>query len=70
MPLVAQPGTVAMLSTPDGLDGPAALNSGNKYPHWRQVVAARRRFVSPSTAPARAASRVQCPLLVLVCDQD
>ena len=37
----AQPGTVAMLTTPDALDGDRALNPDNRYPDWQQAVAAR-----------------------------
>ena len=37
----AQPGTVALLTTPDALDGGRALNPGNRYPDWQQAVAAR-----------------------------
>ncbi|HEY0815742.1 MAG TPA: alpha/beta hydrolase [Pseudonocardia sp.] len=70
VPLVAAPGTVAMLSTPDGLDGPATLNPGNKYPQWQQTVAARSALRLGFYRPGRRAARVRCPLLVLVCDQD
>ncbi len=41
VPLAAQPGTVAVLTTPDALDGGTALNPDNKYPDWVQAVAAR-----------------------------
>ncbi len=39
IPLAGQPGTVAMLTTPDGIDGDRALNPGNRYPDWQQAVA-------------------------------
>lgn len=71
VPLVGRPGTVAMLSTPDALrDGVRALNPGNRYPDWQQSVAARSALRLAFYRPGRHASRVQCPLLVLVCDQD
>jgi uncharacterized protein len=35
IPLAGQPGTVAMLTTPDSIDGNRALNPGNRYPDWQ-----------------------------------
>jgi pimeloyl-ACP methyl ester carboxylesterase len=70
VPLVGQPGTVALLTTPDSLRGDEALNPGNKYPDWQQAVAARSVPRATSYRPGRFAAQVQCPLLVLVCDQD
>ncbi len=70
VPLAGQPGTVAMLTTPDGLDGDRALNPGNRYPDWQQAIAARSALRIGLYRPGRDASRVRCPLLVLVCDQD
>jgi pimeloyl-ACP methyl ester carboxylesterase len=70
VPLAGEPGTVSMLTTPDGLDGDRALNPGNKYPEWQQQIAARSVLPIALYRPGRDASRIQCPLLVLVCDQD
>jgi pimeloyl-ACP methyl ester carboxylesterase len=70
VPLIGEPGTVALLTTPDGVDAGAALNPGNRYPDWQQEVAARSALRVGFYRPGRSASRVQCPLLVLVCDQD
>lgn len=70
VPLAGEPGTVAMLTTPDALDGDRALNPGNRYPEWQQEVAARSALRISLYRPGRAASRVRCPLLVLACDQD
>ena len=70
IPLAGQPGTVAMLTTPDSIDGDRALNPGNSYPDWQQAVAARSAPQIGLYRPGRDASRVRCPLLVLVCDQD
>ncbi len=70
VPLVGRPGTVAMLTTPDALaDGDRALRAAN-YPDWQQAVAARSALRLTLYRPGRYASRVQCPLLVLVCEQD
>src|SRR6266536_2882360 len=41
VPLAGEPGTVALLTTPDGRDGNRALNPSNRYPEWQQAVAAR-----------------------------
>jgi pimeloyl-ACP methyl ester carboxylesterase len=70
VPLVGEPGTVAVLTTPDALDGGRALNPDNRYPDWQQEVAARSALRLAVYRPGRYASRVRCPLLVLVCDQD
>jgi fermentation-respiration switch protein FrsA (DUF1100 family) len=70
VPLAGQPGTVALLTTPDARDGDKALNPGNRYPDWQQAVAARSALRLGFYRPGRYASRVRCPLLVLVCDQD
>jgi dienelactone hydrolase len=70
IPLAGEPGTVSMLTTPDGLDGDRALNPGNKYPEWQQEIAARSVLPIVLYRPGRDASRIQSPLLVLVCDQD
>ena len=70
VPLVGEPGTVAVLTTPDALEGGRALNPDNRYPDWQQEVAARSALRVAFYRPGRYASRVRCPLLVLVCDQD
>lgn len=70
VPLVGKPGAVASLNTPDAQDGPGALNPGNTYPDWQQEVAARSTLTIGFYRPGRHASRVQPPLLVLVCDDD
>jgi uncharacterized protein len=70
IPLAGQPGTVAMLTTPDSIDGDRALNPGNSYPDWQQAVAARSAPQIGLYRPGRDASRMRCPLLVLVCDRD
>jgi uncharacterized protein len=70
VPLAGEPGTVAMLTTPDAQDGGRALNPGHRYPDWQQAVAARSALRIGFYRPGRYASRVRCPLLVVVCDQD
>ncbi|WP_458688244.1 alpha/beta hydrolase [Nocardia tengchongensis] len=70
IPLAGEPGTVTMLTTPDGLDGDRALNPDNIYPEWRQVIAARSGIRISLYRPGRYATRITSPLLVLVADQD
>jgi uncharacterized protein len=70
VPLAGPRGTVASLTTPDGVDGPRALDPDNEYPDWRQEVAARSALRLGFYRPGRSASRVRCPLLVLAYDDD
>ncbi|MDN3356218.1 alpha/beta hydrolase [Actinomadura sp. DC4] len=70
VPLAAEPGTVTLLTTPDSLDGDRALNPGNRYPEWRQEIAARSVPGIATYRPGRLAAGIRCPLLVLVADQD
>ena len=41
VPLAGPPGTVALLTTPDGIDGNRALNPDDRYSQWEQTIAAR-----------------------------
>ena len=70
VPLVGQPGTVALLTTPDAGDTERALNPDNRYPDWQQQVAAWSALRVGFYRPGRHARRVRCPLLVMVCDDD
>jgi uncharacterized protein len=70
VPLAGAPGTVAVLTTPDAPNAADALNPGNRYPQWQQAVAARSVLPLGFYRPGRDAPRVQCPLLVVVCDED
>lgn len=70
VPLAGEPGTVALLTTPDARDGNRALNPDNRYPDWVQSVAARSTLPLGSYRPGRDASRIRCPLLVVVADDD
>jgi pimeloyl-ACP methyl ester carboxylesterase len=71
VPLSGEPGTVALLTTPDSVaDGSRALNPDNRYPEWQQAIAARSALRIGWYRPGRYASRVRCPLLVVVADHD
>ena len=67
VPLSAEPGTVAVVTTPDSAQGDAALGRSGE---WQQEVAARSALRLTMSRPGRAAARVRCPLLVVVCDGD
>ncbi len=70
VPLAGPPGTVALLTTPDGMDGDRALNPDGRYPQWEQTMAARSAMALASYRPGKWAARVRCPLLFVACDQD
>ncbi len=70
VPLDGEPGTVAVLTTPDAVGGGRVLDPDGQYPEWQQQVAARSALRVGFYRPGRDAPRVRCPLLVLVCDQD
>lgn len=69
VPLIGAPGSVAMLTTPDSLDGERALHAAD-YPAWGQQVAARSALRIAFYRPGRHMRRIEVPLLVLVCDDD
>jgi pimeloyl-ACP methyl ester carboxylesterase len=69
VPLVGERGTVAMLTAPDALDGPRALNA-ERYPEWQRQIAARSALRVGFYRPARFARRIECPLLVLSYEDD
>ncbi len=70
VPLGGRPGTVALLTTPDSADTGRALNPGDRYPQWQQVVAARSAAALMFYRPGRDAPQIRCPLLVVACEQD
>jgi len=70
VPLAGAPGDVAVITTPEALDGDRALNPDNRYPEWQQAVAARSALRLGFYEPGRAAQHIPCPLLVVVCDDD
>ena len=70
IPLAGTPGEVAMLTTPDAMDGERAFDASVRYPEWRQQVAARSALRVGFYRPGRYAKRIRPPLLVVVSDQD
>jgi len=69
VPLAGEPGTVAMLTTPDALDADRAFSSADR-PGWTNEIAARSALRIGCYRPGRRARRIQCPLLVIVHDGD
>jgi pimeloyl-ACP methyl ester carboxylesterase len=69
VPLSGEPGTVALLTTPDARDSDLAFPQ-DRYPEWQRMVAARSALRLGFYQPGRFAARVACPLLVVVCDTD
>jgi uncharacterized protein len=70
VPLTGRRGSVAMLTTPDAQDGPRALDPEGRYSDWLQAIAARSVMPMGFYRPGRKASRITCPLLVVVADDD
>jgi pimeloyl-ACP methyl ester carboxylesterase len=69
VPLAGEPGSAALLTTPDSGDSDRAFGP-DSYPDWQRKVAARSALRLGFYSPGRYASRVGCPLQVMVCDQD
>ncbi|AYJ51349.1 alpha/beta hydrolase [Rhodococcus sp. P1Y] len=68
IPLAGPPGSTALMSTPDALDGYLALlpEAGT----FRNEVFARVGLDIPLRRPGRHASKVACPILFSVCETD
>src|SRR5947209_917854 len=60
IPLAGPRGTVAVLTTPDALDGDRALVTVDDPADWPQVVAARSALRVSSYRPGRVARRIEC----------
>jgi uncharacterized protein len=70
VPLAGPPGTVAVLTTPDAIDGATALDPTGMYPDWCQQIGACSALKVGLYRPGRLAERVRCPVLVVVSDDD
>lgn len=71
VPLGGARGELAVLTTPDVADAQRALDPEGRHDEtWLQQVAARSVLQLATYRPGRAARRIKCPLLVLVCDND
>lgn len=70
IPAAGVRGDVAALTTPDAMDAGRALDPGQRHSGWEQTVAARIALHLGRYRPGLHASRIRCPLLMVVCDQD
>ncbi|WP_254898179.1 alpha/beta hydrolase [Kitasatospora sp. NA04385] len=70
VPTAGPRGAVASLTTADAADADRALDPDGRHTGWERTVAARIALQIGSYRPGRAADRIRCPLLVVVCDQD
>jgi pimeloyl-ACP methyl ester carboxylesterase len=70
VPLAGDRGTVAMLTTPDSGQGDEALDPAGEYVDWQRTVAARSAVRAGFYRPGQRASKIKCPLLVVVADDD
>jgi uncharacterized protein len=66
VPLVAPPGELAAMPTPDAYEGLKAIVP----PGWRNEVAARLFLRLPFYQPIRHAREVVCPTLIIACERD
>lgn len=66
IPIVAPPGTPAVMSTADAFDGFHAITP----PDWRNEVTARSTLTLAFYRPGRRARQLPCPALVQICDDD
>ena len=66
VPLVAPPGELAAMPTPDAYEGLKAIVP----PGWRNEVAARLFLRLPFYQPIRYAREVECPTLIIACERD
>ncbi len=67
--LMGQPGSVAMMTTPDAVSGYESILPADAE-GWEPAVPARIMLRIGSERPALRAHRVRSPLLVCVCDRD
>jgi len=66
VPVVAPPGSVGAMTTPDAEPGMIAIAGQS----WRNEVAARIMLVAAGYRPGRQADRLPCPMLVQIADRD
>jgi uncharacterized protein len=66
IPLIAPPGRVAAMSSPDSASGYGALVPS----HWDNRICARYAVMVGAYRPVSHARRVRCPVLIQVCRKD
>jgi pimeloyl-ACP methyl ester carboxylesterase len=68
IPMVGQPGTMAMHNAPGAFDAYARLMRDSD--NFKNEVCARVLFMADGPDPSEAAKEVDCPVLILVCEFD
>jgi fermentation-respiration switch protein FrsA (DUF1100 family) len=68
VPVVGEPGSLAVMNTPDSKPGIEVLVPADT--RWENRVAARILLRVGSYRPGRQAARISCPVLVCVCEKD
>ena len=68
IPVVGEPGSLAVMNTPDSKPGIEVLLPADT--RWENRVAARIMLRVGSYRPGRQAAQITCPVLVCVCDKD
>jgi uncharacterized protein len=66
VPVIARPGSLAVMSSPDAYDGYKAFAP----PDWRNELCARLALTMGTYRPIMHARKVACPALIQVCRQD
>ncbi|WP_423823746.1 alpha/beta fold hydrolase [Salinisphaera sp. SPP-AMP-43] len=66
IPLVAQPGGFAAMSTEDAYAGYMAITPSD----WRNEMSARTLLTLALYRPGQKVARLRCPTLIQICDQD
>ncbi|WP_237167020.1 alpha/beta hydrolase [Mycolicibacterium fortuitum] len=67
--LAGEPGTVALMTTPDAVAGFEQIRPPDPI-GWEPAVPARIVLQLRADRPCKSASQITCPLLVAVCDND
>jgi dienelactone hydrolase len=70
VPIVGAPGEVAIMSSPDSIDGLRAIHEASGVPFEIPQIPARFMFQIPGYRPGLRAAEITAPLLVCVCERD
>jgi pimeloyl-ACP methyl ester carboxylesterase len=68
VPVVTEPGTFGLMSTPDSLPGYMALVPAGSA--WENRAPARIELTLPLYRPVRYATRIRCPVLIVCAEKD
>ena len=68
IPIVGKSGTLAMLNAPGAFEGYAGITAESEY--FQNRVCARCLLMLPGPDPIKTSENVQCPVLILVCEND